>query len=219
MFEGTDEAGNACRLFVENNGYFSVGSRPEILQAAPVFISDSPLLQEKLSGPYFRSEIHPCAGGVTNRVFDLRQEEKQISSVPVRQGDDPETVREELKDHFLSLPEEKQRKAAEAASKIKAAGVPELAVFYYAKDGGTYVWRKDEMSGFDPEIITGALFDSANVLFLIIGGNLSGLYSTAGRINDIPDEAVGIFQQMLEAETGTRVFERPLNSYRKRKLM
>ena len=41
MFEGTDQKGNRCRLFVENNGYFERGSSPSPFHACPVFLSDS----------------------------------------------------------------------------------------------------------------------------------------------------------------------------------
>lgn len=37
MLEGTDSAGNACRVFVENQGYWTVGFTPSI-------VTDSPLL-------------------------------------------------------------------------------------------------------------------------------------------------------------------------------
>ena len=56
------------------------------------------------------------------------------------------------------------------------------------------------------------------ILFLIIGGKLCALYSTVGKIHDIPDDALMIFQQMLEMRSGENVFERPLNRMRKIRL-
>ena len=76
MFRGTDMEGNACMLFVENNGYV----RPSdpagtVVQACPRFITDSPALREYLSQARFRTEVHPSGTGVDILVYDTALEE------------------------------------------------------------------------------------------------------------------------------------------------
>lgn len=217
MFEGTDSSGRFCHLFVENNGYFEKDSHPEIFHACPSFLSDSPLLSEKLSGPWFRAEGHPSDAGVVIKIFDVREAEEEISYPPLRKGKDPALIRDELAETYESLSEERKRFVSEAAEKIKAQGDIRQAVFYNEKDAGTYVYEagRDDIS---LTSLIGALYDSANILFLIIDERLCALYSTVGKIHDIPDDALMIFQQMLEMRSGENVFERPLNRMRKIRL-
>ncbi len=76
MFEGTDSAGNRCKLFVENNGYLTPDMRGgPWLPACPRFLTDSPVLGEYLSQPRFRSEVHGTGDGVDILVYDVIAEE------------------------------------------------------------------------------------------------------------------------------------------------
>ena len=71
-FEGTDSAGNPCKLFVENNGYFEPGHMPMPFHTVPTFVTDSPVLGDYLHGAHFRTEGSPApdGSGVIIRVFD-----------------------------------------------------------------------------------------------------------------------------------------------------
>lgn len=72
MFEGTDSAGNACRLFVENNGYLAEVMRSDpFFHAYPRFMTDSPVLGEYLSQQRFRSEVQGRDWGVEIRIYDV----------------------------------------------------------------------------------------------------------------------------------------------------
>ena len=72
IFEGVDKEGRACRLFVENNAYFTPADDPgAVLPACPRFLTDSPILGEYLHQPRFRSEVRPAPGGVEIWVFDV----------------------------------------------------------------------------------------------------------------------------------------------------
>lgn len=74
MFEGTDGQGNACRLFVENNGYFEPGRNPKPFYAYPVFLSDSPYLSKLLERPVFRSEGHSTPEGVDIYIYNTEED-------------------------------------------------------------------------------------------------------------------------------------------------
>ena len=72
MFQGTDSAGNECRLFVENNGYLAEVMRHDpFFHAYPRFMTDSPVLGEYLSQQRFRSEVQGCEWGVEIRIYDV----------------------------------------------------------------------------------------------------------------------------------------------------
>ena len=61
MLEGTDSAGNACRVFVENQGSWDTGFVPTI-------VTDSPILRGwETSSLYATAEGAP--GGVLIRIF------------------------------------------------------------------------------------------------------------------------------------------------------
>ena len=76
MFKGVDSAGNACQLFVDNNGWFNRANRKDpFISACPRFITDSPVLGEYLAQSRFRSEVHPGEGGVTIKIFDVLKED------------------------------------------------------------------------------------------------------------------------------------------------
>ena len=147
MFEGTDSSGRFCHLFVENNGYFEKDSHPEIFHACPSFLSDSPVLSEKLSGPWFRAEGHPSDAGVVIKIFDVREAEEEISYPPLRKGKDPALIRDELAETYESLSEERKRFVSEAAERIGTQGEISQAVFYNEKDAGTYVYDPERDGG------------------------------------------------------------------------
>ena len=72
MFQGTDSAGNECRLFVENNGYLAEVMRHDpFFHAYPRFMTDSPVLGEYLSQQRFRSEVQGREWGVEIRIYDV----------------------------------------------------------------------------------------------------------------------------------------------------
>ena len=67
MLEGKDAQGNACRIFIENQGNGETGLHPKI-------VTDSPLLKEweecRLS-----STVEGAPGGVTVRIFRETEQE------------------------------------------------------------------------------------------------------------------------------------------------
>ena len=74
MFKGVDSAGNACHLFVENNGYLAEVMRNDpFFHAYPRFLTDSPVLGEYLSQQRFRSEVQGRDWGVEIRIYDVLQ--------------------------------------------------------------------------------------------------------------------------------------------------
>ncbi len=71
IFEGKDQNGEPCHLFVNNNGYFEPGNSPSPFHACPTFMSDSKVLNDYLASPHFRAEGHPYEKGVEIRIFDI----------------------------------------------------------------------------------------------------------------------------------------------------
>ena len=61
MLEGTDAAGNACRIFIENQGNEKDGFVPRI-------VTDSPLLQSWAEADLY-STLEGAPGGVTVRIW------------------------------------------------------------------------------------------------------------------------------------------------------
>ena len=61
MLEGKDSSGNACRVFIENEGSRETGFRPEI-------VTDSPVLAEFEKVPK-TAEIEGIEGGVMVRIY------------------------------------------------------------------------------------------------------------------------------------------------------
>lgn len=74
MLKGTDHAGNACSIFVENSGWFSGVSQEPVFHTVPSFLTDSPVLAEYLHQNRFRGEGHPAPTGVTIKFFDVAAE-------------------------------------------------------------------------------------------------------------------------------------------------
>ena len=56
MYEGTDREGNACHLFVKNDGFFEPGSEPHPFRTCPTIMTDSPALAPYLTQARFRTE-------------------------------------------------------------------------------------------------------------------------------------------------------------------
>lgn len=71
MFEGVDETGEPCYLFVDNNGYFEPNHEPSPFFTYPTFISDSEVLDSYLRQGRFRAEGHSTKDGVIIKVFDI----------------------------------------------------------------------------------------------------------------------------------------------------
>ena len=61
MLEGRDADGNECRIFVENQGNWENGFRPEI-------VTDSALLKD-WENAELSASVEPAPGGVTVRIF------------------------------------------------------------------------------------------------------------------------------------------------------
>lgn len=74
MMEGTDMEGNACRIFVENHGYFGREKLPNPFAACPTMRTDSPALRSYLQGMHFRAEGHPSSQGVDILIFDTDED-------------------------------------------------------------------------------------------------------------------------------------------------
>ena len=66
MLEGTDKSGQACRIFIENQGSFDTGFQPMI-------VTDSALLAPWETMP-LSATVESAPGGVLVRVF--REEER-----------------------------------------------------------------------------------------------------------------------------------------------
>lgn len=71
MFEGTDQNGKKCHLFVDNNGYFEPNRDPSPFQTYPVFMTDSEALAKYLHQSRFRAEGHGSENGVIIKIFDV----------------------------------------------------------------------------------------------------------------------------------------------------
>jgi hypothetical protein len=56
MLTGKDSAGKDCRIYVENNGYFTNGERPKPFTTVPTFFTDSELLKPYLQQDRFLGE-------------------------------------------------------------------------------------------------------------------------------------------------------------------
>ena len=65
MLEGTDKAGNACRIFIENEGQWGG-------EFHPLIVTDSALLKDWETAP-LRATVQGIPGGVLVRVFMLPQ--------------------------------------------------------------------------------------------------------------------------------------------------
>ena len=71
MLEGTDYTGAACRIYVENNGWFSGGARTPVFQTVPTLITDSAALSPYLHQNCFVGEGTPDEQGVVIRIYEV----------------------------------------------------------------------------------------------------------------------------------------------------
>ena len=69
MLEGQDAAGNACRIFIENQGGWEEGFTPRI-------VTDSPLLKDWETAD-LGATVEEIPGGVLVRIFRKQKREKQ----------------------------------------------------------------------------------------------------------------------------------------------
>ena len=70
MLEGVDRSGAPCRIYIENNGWFT-GAMTMPFKTIPTFYTDSKALSSYLHRSTFRAEGHPRPGGVTIKVFEI----------------------------------------------------------------------------------------------------------------------------------------------------
>jgi hypothetical protein len=70
MLEGTDKNGEPCRIYIDNNGWFS-GEMAMPFKTIPTLYTDSKTLAPYLHSNKFRTEGHPRQGGVTIKVFEI----------------------------------------------------------------------------------------------------------------------------------------------------
>jgi len=70
MLEGVDSSGGPCRIFIDNNGWFT-DPLPVPFRTIPTFYTDSRALAAYLHGNRFRTEGHPRPGGVTIKVYEI----------------------------------------------------------------------------------------------------------------------------------------------------
>jgi len=71
MLEGVDNNGERSRIYIDNNGWFS-GEMEMPFKTIPTFFTDSTALAGYLHSNKFRTEGHPRQGGVTIKVFEIR---------------------------------------------------------------------------------------------------------------------------------------------------
>lgn len=69
MLEGEDNTGTKCRIYVDNQGWFSEGSFSSPFKTIPTFLTDSKALAPLLHSNRFRGEGHPRDGGVLIKIF------------------------------------------------------------------------------------------------------------------------------------------------------
>ncbi len=73
MLEGTDKTGEKCKIYIDNNGWFT-GGMAMPFKTIPTFATDSRALADYLHSNRFRTEGHPREGGVTIKVFEISRE-------------------------------------------------------------------------------------------------------------------------------------------------
>ncbi len=74
MLEGTDHTGAACRIYVENNGWFTGPLAPgEPFATVPTFVTDSAALAPRLHRSGFVGEGVPDPEGVIIRLYEPAQ--------------------------------------------------------------------------------------------------------------------------------------------------
>jgi len=70
MLEGVDKNGEKCRIYIDNNGWFS-GEMVMPFKTIPTLFTNSKALAPYLHSNNFRTEGHSRQGGVTIKVFEI----------------------------------------------------------------------------------------------------------------------------------------------------
>ena len=71
MLVGKDNKGNDCKIYIDNNGWFTNGEQPKPFITIPTFYTDSPELSEYLHTNKFRGEGHSGDGKLTIKFFEI----------------------------------------------------------------------------------------------------------------------------------------------------
>lgn len=71
MLTGKDKAGEDCHIYIENNGWFTVGARPKPFKTVPTFITDSKVLAPFLHRNQFIGEGMRDESGLWIRFYEL----------------------------------------------------------------------------------------------------------------------------------------------------
>ena len=71
MLTGEDCAGQPCRIYVENNAWFTGGEQPKPFRTVPTFITDSPKLAPYLHRNQFVGEGFRDERGLWIRFYEL----------------------------------------------------------------------------------------------------------------------------------------------------
>ena len=74
MLTGEDCAGQPCRIYVENNAWFTDGARPRPFHTVPTFITDSKALAPRLHRNHFVGEGLRDEQGLWIRFYELEEE-------------------------------------------------------------------------------------------------------------------------------------------------
>jgi hypothetical protein len=69
MLEGVDQNGEACRIFIDNNGWFESKNMP--FRTIPTFFTDSKKLAAYLHSNKFRGEGHDQNGQLVIKIFEI----------------------------------------------------------------------------------------------------------------------------------------------------
>ena len=75
MLTGTDADGNACHIYVENDGWFDDSNVPMPFRTVPAFFTDSPRLAPRLHRNRFVGEGREEADGLHIRFFEVGNED------------------------------------------------------------------------------------------------------------------------------------------------
>jgi len=73
MLTGRDADGRTCRIYVENNAWFTDGARPQPFRTVPTFITDSPRLAPYLHRNRFVGEGMRDERGLWIRFYELEE--------------------------------------------------------------------------------------------------------------------------------------------------
>ncbi|MBQ8092722.1 MAG: DUF3237 family protein [Clostridia bacterium] len=74
MLTGTDSAGNACHIYIENNGWFDDLHKSMPFHTVPTFITDSPVLAPYLHRNQFVGEGADETDGLHIRFYEIAHE-------------------------------------------------------------------------------------------------------------------------------------------------